>query len=183
MVSYTTKEELRGFVGDIPVLQRTRTRKNAEERSPHGATFLSHSSRDDDLVDGAILILENHGATVYVDKIDPELPPYTSKETAAKLKTRINQSRKFVLLATKNSKESKWVPWELGLADGYKGFGKIALFPAVDARYETSWTSWEYMGLYDRIVWGKLKGYEKEVWMVLNEADNTATELSAWLRV
>ncbi|WP_315924128.1 toll/interleukin-1 receptor domain-containing protein [Mesorhizobium sp. SP-1A] len=182
MVSYTTKEELRGFVRDISVLQRTRTRKSAEERSPQGATFLSHSSRDDDLVDGAILILENHGATVYLDKIDPELPPYTSKETAAKLKTRINQSRKFVLLATKNSKESKWVPWELGLADGYKGLGKIALFPAVDARYETSWTSWEYMGLYDRIVWGKLKGYEKEVWMVLDEVDNTATELSAWLR-
>ncbi len=38
------------------------------------------------------------------------------------------------------------------------------------------------MGLYDRIVWGKLKGYEKEVWMVLDEVDNTATELSAWLR-
>ena len=182
MVSYTTKAEFRSFAEEITPSDRARVRKLAEERSPQGTTFLSHSSRDDDLVVGAIRILENHGATVYVDKVDPELPPYTDKQTAAKLKTRIEQARKFVLLATKNSKESKWVPWELGVADGYKGLGRIALFPAVETASETSWTSWEYMGLYDRIVWGNLQGHDKPVWMVLDETENTAQKLSAWLR-
>lgn len=182
MISYTTKSEFRSFADEIPLQEQLQLRKRAEERSPSGATFLSHSSKDEELVVGAIRILENHGGTVYVDKIDPELPPYTSEQTASTLKKRIDQTSKFVLLASKNSKESKWVPWELGIADGKKGLSKIALFPAVEQRHDTSWTSWEYMGLYRRIVWGDLKGHPKPIWMVLDEKKNTATPLSQWLR-
>lgn len=181
MISYTTKTELRSFRDQLNEEVATNLRKTAEERSPQGATFLSHSTKDGDLVTGAIRVLENHGARVYVDKKDPSLPPYTNKDTASTLKNRINQSRRFVLLATVNSKESKWVPWELGLADGYKKIDQIALFPAVEERYQTSWTSWEYLGLYNRIVWGDLQGYDKKVWMVLDEPKNTATELSKWI--
>ena len=182
MVEYVTRSEFRGFADEIGLQERASLRKRAEDRSPTGATFLSHSSKDEELVDGAIRILENHGAYVYVDKKDPSLPPYTSKETAATLKLRINQSKKFVLLASENSKESKWVPWELGLADGYKRLDHIALFPAVESANKTRWTSWEYLGLYDRIVWGRFKGEEKSVWMVWDEKNNTATRLSEWLR-
>lgn len=182
MLSYTTKDEFVSFAADMNLRERTELRERAEDRSPNGATFLSHSSKDNELVAGAIRILQGHGATVYIDKKDPSLPPYTNKETASTLKTRIKQSKKFVLLASENSKESKWVPWELGLADGYKSSSQIALFPAVEKRQQTAWTSWEYLGLYDRIVWGTLQGHQKEVWMVLDETKNTATELSEWLR-
>lgn len=182
MIIYTTKDEFRQFSNEISLNERTELRKRAQERSPEGATFLSHSSKDEDLVVGAIRVLENHGATVYIDKKDPELPPYTSEQTAATLKKRIEQTRKFVLLATKNSKESKWVPWELGIADGKKDLNRIALFPAVDERHDSSWTSWEYMGLYRRIVWGDLEGHENRLWMVLDEKRNTAIPLSKWLK-
>ena len=60
--------------------------------------------------------------------------------------------------------------------------GNIAIFPAVDTAYETGWTSWEYLGLYGRIVYGKLEGHEDNVMMVLDMRKNTATELSRWLR-
>lgn len=70
----------------------------------------------------------------------------------------------------------------MGLADGYKGLEKVAIFPAVERQNDTSWTNWEYLGLYDRIVWGDLRGYTKKVWMVLDETKNAATELSVWLR-
>lgn len=182
MVSYITKAEFRSFGNEISLQERTTLRKNAQNRSPEGATFLSHSSKDEDLVVGAIRILEGHGAIVYIDKIDPELPPYTNTKTAATLKKRIEQTNKFVLLATKNSKASNWVPWELGIADGKKSLDRIALFPAVDDPEDTSWTTWEYMGLYKRIVWGKIKGREQSVWMVWDHKDNTATTLSKWLR-
>lgn len=181
MAEYTTRDTLLRFQREIKLQEQIEVRKRAEERTPRNATFLSHSSKDSDLVVGAIRVLEGHGTTVYIDKKDPNLPPYTSKETASTLRSRIQQSKKFVILASENSKESKWVPWELGLADGYKGTSKIALFPAVEETYKTAWTSWEYLGLYDRIVWGKLKGHEENVWMVLDEAKNTATELSRWL--
>lgn len=182
MVEYTTRDTFLRFRREVDLQEQVNIQKRAEERSPQGATFLSHSSKDEELVVGAIRVLEGHGASVYVDKKDPELPPYTNTETASTLRSRIGQTKKFVLLASKNSKESKWVPWELGLADGYKGHERIALFPAVDSVNETAWTSWEYLGLYKRIVWGKLEGYAKEVWMVWDHRTNKATALSKWLQ-
>lgn len=131
---------------------------------------------------GAIRVLENHGATVYVDEIDPAMPPYTTEATAAILKSRIKQTRHFVLLASQNSKDSRWVPWELGIADGYKDLSSIALFPASENSHERAWASWEYLGLYRRIVWGDLEGYDKKLWMVIDEKKNTATRLSEWLK-
>jgi hypothetical protein len=179
MVSYVTRSELRGYGARLTEEKRTRLRKAATSVN---ATFLSHSSKDEELVEGAVLILSNHGATVYVDRVDPALPPYTSKETAATLKRRIGECRKFVMLASENSKESRWVPWELGIADGERGIPNIALFPAVEDGGSTKWTSWEYLGLYRRIVWGNLKGHKDPLWMVLDEENNTASTLSDWLR-
>lgn len=181
MINYITKRELRNFASGLTVNERKDLRATASTRSLSGSTFLSHSSKDEDLVVGAIQVLEGHGAKVYVDEVDPEMPPYTSEETAALLKKRINQTNRFVLLASKNSNESRWVPWELGIADGCKGVERIALFPAADSSADKSWASWEYLGLYLRIVWGNLKGREKPLWMVLDEKRNTATPLSDWL--
>ena len=182
MVSYTTRAELRDFRAQLNEETAAQIRKRSEERSPKGATFLSHSSKDDDLVTGALRILENHGALVYLDKKDQEMPPYTNKKTASILKSRINKSKKFILLASPNSKDSRWVPWELGIADGYNEIHNIALFPAVDEEHQKSWASWEYLGLYDRIVFGAHKSYAKPIWMVYNEKNNTGTELSKWLQ-
>ena len=181
MISYVTRSELRRFGVQRNEEGRTRTRKAATAETPVNATFLSHSSKDEELVEGALLILSNHGATVYVDRVDPTLPPYTNKETAATLKSRIGQCKKFVLLATENSKESRWVPWELGIADGKRGIPNIALFPAIEDGGSMRWTSWEYLGLYRRIVWGDLDGHKDRLWMVLDEENNTATPLHVWL--
>ncbi|NCP18898.1 MAG: TIR domain-containing protein [Erythrobacter sp.] len=155
-----------------------------ERRSsgPVGAsTFLSHSSADGELVVGAIRVLESHGAAVYVDKKDGSLPPYTDKSTAKILKNRISESQKFVLLASEQSKDSRWVPWELGLADGYKGLGNVAIFPAVESKGRDAWTNWEYLGLYDRIIWGDHDSYSGKIWMVIHGDSYTATELGKWL--
>ena len=74
------------------------------------------------------------------------------------------------------------MPWELGLSDGIKKVAGTAVLPGVDSATDTKWAEQEYLGLYDRIVWGDLQGREKKVWMVLNQVANTATELSEWLR-
>jgi len=181
MVSYITKSELRDFASRQTLHEQASLRKSARDRDPQGSTFLSHSSKDQDLVVGAMIVLRNHGASVYIDEVDPEMPPYTNDETAALLKSRIRQAGNFVLLTSENSRDSRWVPWELGVADGYKGLARIALFPASEKSYDQSWASWEYLGLYRRIVWGDMAGHEKPIWMVLNQKKNTATPLSQWL--
>ncbi|MBN8291425.1 toll/interleukin-1 receptor domain-containing protein [Rhodobacter sp. NTK016B] len=181
MANFFTRSQFRGFTENLSLQERTNIRKRAEERSPSGTTFLSHSSKDQDILPGVIRVLENHGATVYIDKKDSSLPPYTSKDTAAKLKNRIQQSKKFVLLATENSKDSRWVPWELGVADGNKSFDNIAIFPVLEDTMNDSWTNWEYLGLYDHVAWRKFRGKEKEEWMVWDRRKNTASALAQWL--
>lgn len=183
MIQHVTREQLRSFAANLPLQEQATLRSAAlaTSRIFTGTTFLSHSSKDDDLVVGAIGVLENHGAKVYVDEVDPEMPPYTSDETAELLKQRIHQTSRFVLLASKNSQESKWVPWELGVADGDKGLDRIALFPASDSPHDTTWASWEYLGLYRRIVWGNMEGHKDPLWMVWDKKRNTALKLATWL--
>jgi TIR domain len=181
MVEFATRADLRGFAAKIQLTEQATVQKRAESRSAINATFLSHSTKDQELVIGALRVLERHGASVYLDKKDLALPPYTSRQTAKILRDRIVQCSKFIVLASENSKDSRWVPWELGIADGAKGIEKIAIFPAVEQQDRNAWTEWEYLGLYSQIVWGRLAGYEDKLWMVWNRSANTAKALFKWL--
>jgi hypothetical protein len=180
MARNVTAKELRNISGNKSVGELQKSIR-ASYSTTSATAFLSHSSKDKELVAGAMVVLHEHGANVYIDEIDPEMPPYTTEETAALLKKRIKETQRFVLLTTENSKDSRWVPWELGIADGTKGLGKIALFPANSATLNDDWSSSEYLGLYHQIVWGRFKGNEDEVWMVLNKKTNTGTHLKQWL--
>lgn len=181
MIEYATLSDFRRFRDELLTEERASIVKRASERSPQRATFLSHSSQDSEFLPGVVKLLEGHGASVYVDKKDKSLPPFTSRETARILKNNITASKKLVLFATENSKDSRWMPWELGLADGLKGSSSTAILPGVDKTTEIKWTEQEYLGIYDRIVWGDLQGESSKVWMVLNQEKNTATKLSEWL--
>jgi hypothetical protein len=90
--------------------------------------------------------------------------------------------RKFVLLVTPNSKDSKWIPWELGLGDGANRDANVALFPSAEKSYEQQWSEQEYLGLYQRIVWGKLGEHKDNCWFVLNHRKNTGIRLKEWLQ-
>ena len=154
----------------------------AESRQPSNATFLSHSSKDDEVMPGVVRILENHGATVYLDKSDPSLSAKPVKEVAESLRDTISVSRKFVLFASSHIKGSNWVPWELGLADGSLRPRNVCLFPAPDKQTETAWLDQEYLGIYDRIIWGNFTGEDEHQWLVWDRQANTATRLGEWIR-
>ena len=144
--------------------------------------FLAHSSRDAEYLPGVISILESNGGLVYVDKDDKRLPDSPNRETAEILRSTIQSCRRFVVFVTTNSKNSRWVPWELGLADGEKGFGGIALFPASHSERDYEWSEVEYLGLYKRIVRGRIRGSMQEGWIVLDHQANTALTLGDWIR-
>jgi len=144
--------------------------------------FLSHSSKDNHHLPVVIKLLENHGGSVYIDDGDSRLPEKPSKTTAAILRDTIQKLSRFVLFVTTNSKNSKWIPWELGLADAYKMYHNVALLPATESKYNQTWAEQEYLGLYRRIVWGDIKGHDKSCWMVYDHIANTAKPLSDWIR-
>lgn len=169
-------------------LERFRTRvdeaqmiKRASGTRSDKTVFLAHSSKDKKQLPAVISILENHGGRVYIDKGDDRLPESPNRETAEILRATIQGCRRFVSFVTTNSKDSRWVPWELGLADGEKGAFPVALFPTANTAYEQDWAEQEYLGLYRRIVWGTMKGWEEPGWMVLDHAENSATGLRKWL--
>jgi len=157
---------------------------NKAYSSKSGKTvFLSHSSKDKEYLPAVIAILEGHGGSVYIDSEDDRLPTTPNKETADILRETVKSCRRFVLFVTTNSKDSTWIPWELGLADGEKDQSYVALFPTAEKPYQQRWSETEYLGLYQRIVWGKIKNEMKEEgWIVLNHEENTGVTLSSWLR-
>src|SRR6266478_9842955 len=162
MPTLTTYDELRTW-GQREVAKKAFTEARFAARTAK-TTFLAHSSKDDDLVPGAILILENHGTNVYADHKDPTITGSSLVEIAAHLRKVIGECGKFVMLATPRSKESKWIPWELGLGDGIRQHPSIALFPSAESATETEWSQQEYSPLYSRIVWGRIRGAENERW-------------------
>lgn len=111
--------------------------------------FLSHWHDDKEFVKEVIGFLAQFGQSVYIDWLDNQMPRTTNSTTAALLKQKINVSNKFIVLATPNSIESIWIPWELGIADGTKGLSNIAILPIV--QYSGTWKEREYYGIYNVI--------------------------------
>ena len=175
----STESEIRNFSSGVVVESH-----DFEKRASASAAdvFLSHSSADKSDLPMVIGFLEAHGAKVYVDKADKELPQKTSAETGVKLKGRIGECPKFIAFVTANSKNSRWIPWELGIADEMKKLPNVALLPDVGNQANAVWPEQEYLGLYPRIVLNTFTGQTKPVWMVLDHHKNTGIELSQWLK-
>ena len=110
-------------------------------------TFVSYSSKDSEYLPYVLKILVNHGANPYIDKGDQRLPSPPSSKTAEVLKDTIKKSKKMVVFVTSNSKDSKWIPWELGLGDGMKTKEHIVIFPSAEKSYETEWLEQEYFDI------------------------------------
>jgi hypothetical protein len=179
MADYITRDDLLRRAGAIT--EQASVIRRTASKSAKGSVFLSHSTADEDILPAVIQLLEEHGASVYIDKKDDSLPPYTNHQTALALKERIQQSKKFIVLTSVKSKESRWVPWELGLADGTLLPKNIAVLPAVDSSNDYEWSEREYLGVYDRIRFGRLQGHEQPVHKVSNLEMKTARELASWL--
>ena len=179
MAVFATFDDLRRIAGEV---QETILLKEASSTRTGKTVFLSHSSRDKEHLPAVISILKNHGGQVYVDNEDDRLPRTPNRQTAEILRESVKFCRKFVLFVTTNSKDSRWIPWELGLADGEKGQWPVVLFPTAEKAYDQTWSKTEYLGLYQRIVWGNIKDVtEKDGWIVLNHEKNTAVTLRRWL--
>lgn len=177
MVQYATFDNLERLGRST---SNHRLLKAAAESKIGKNVFLAHSSLDEELLPVVISILEKEGGRVYIDKTDESLPVKTNQETADTLRKRIRELRRFVVFVTTNSRLSRWIPWELGLADGLKGEFPVALFPALQDPLVHHWPRQEYFGLYQHIVRGSFSGETREQWLVYNRRENTAVPLRQW---
>jgi hypothetical protein len=110
--------------------------------------FLCHSHKDEDLAKGLQVLLAENGWDLYLDWQDHQMPEQPNKETAVKIKSRIGELDWFLFLATPNSTQSRWCPWEIGYADSKKPHDRILVIPTTDAG---KWYGNEYLQLYRKI--------------------------------
>lgn len=137
--------------------------------------FLAHSSADMNLVNQIIKYLKKRDVKPYIDKEDMELPTQTSDITASSLKSNIEVCNKFILIVTKNSIDSKWTPWELGIATSLKADKDVAILPIESLTVDGDWKNNEYLGLYSQI-----REREGEL-IIYDPKNNNSKPLNKWL--
>jgi hypothetical protein len=137
---------------------------------------LSHSSKDKDLAFLVKTALELLGVSVYIDWLDAGLPSEVSQETARILREKIEANGLFLLLATNNAAESKWVPWELGFADGRKRESSVAILEV--RRDSETFMGNEYYALYQRIT---VPGIQTAVYESHIGASHRSVDAKAWM--
>ena len=111
--------------------------------------FLSHKHNELESLDAAVSLLKKEGANIYIDWLDEGMPKTTSGETATRIKEKIKENDKFILLATEAAIDSKWCNWELGLGDAAKYISNIALLPV--KKDNINFSGSEYLQIYPYI--------------------------------
>jgi hypothetical protein len=154
-------------------------RKSASFTARHHI-FLSHSHHDAELVERVAELLGEYANSIYVDWKDDSMPKVTSPETARRIKGKIAETNKFILLATNNALSSKWVPWELGVADLSNTMKNVAILPITDPPH--SWNGNEYIGIYSYITKADSQGGAiRDKLAVFDPDDGSAIWLEEWL--
>jgi len=108
--------------------------------------------------------------------MDVDMPKQTNGETATRLKKKIVDCKKFILLATEGAIQSKWCNWELGLGDAAKYIKNIALLVVKDDN--KNWPGNEYLQIYPAI--GKRYSFSTNYYDV-QFPDGSTIELEKWL--
>lgn len=150
---YITTEELRAAAAQPSVYKFADSITEARRLGVRTA-FLCHSHKDSLLAEGLVRLLARHGWKLYVDWKDVEMPEHPNRETAERIQQRIRDCNYFLFLATANSTQSRWCPWEIGYADGKKPLEDIFVIPTRESNVNYGN---EYLELYRRIEFSDIK--------------------------
>jgi len=109
--------------------------------------FLSHACRDRERVIEAKAWLVKKKYTVFLDYDElPEInPEAVTSETAQALRTAMRECGSFLFALSANAEQSRWMPWELGYFDGFRG--RVFIFP-LDEGAEMYARGQEYLRIY-----------------------------------
>lgn len=153
MPSYYTEAELSAASG-LRTASDASGRLNQVSKSLVGPidVFLSHSVLDARVILGLHSLLSSQGLRVYVDWIDdPHLDRATvSPATAARLRSKMSESRSLIYATSRAASSSRWMPWELGYFDGLRNSNRISILP-IENSSNNAFVGQEYLGLYRTI--------------------------------
>lgn len=164
------------------ILRKNKTivsNKDKKKQREEYDVFLSHSSFDKTLILSLVDLFQEANYKVYVDWIeDEELDRnHINVKTAQIIKKRMNNSRGLAYIATTNSTNSKWCPWELGYFDGKKN-KRCCILPIMEPG---EYNGQEYLGLYPYLRHDRMEGMSKLDFWVYDQETNKHIILRSWL--
>ena len=145
-----SKEQLKKVREDsncTTILNEARSMRNNGVPSQGITVFLSHKHDEVTVLEDVICMLKNLGVSIYVDWLDEGMPKETCGDTARRIKEKIKENKKFILLATERAIASKWCNWELGYGDAQKYLDNIAIMPITEKRRDI-YSGSEYLQIY-----------------------------------
>jgi hypothetical protein len=171
------ESRVRSKVGYVGLSSRLTETRAFSKTSSTTSIFLSHSHKDRPIVEQAKMFFQNLGLSIYVDWADETMPEKTNGVTASKIKTKIKENDKFILVGTNDAVVSRWCNWEVGIGDTYKfAADKICILPLADNNEH--WDGNEYLQIYPRI---EESDFFKDIYRVLYPNGNSIT-LNDWLK-
>lgn len=184
LLSHSEGQKVKGIYESLQKFSRI-------ERGSKVSIFVSHKHDENEYLEALISLLNKFGVDLYFDWLDEGMPKTTSGATATRIKEKIKENEKFILLATEGAIESKWCNWELGFGDAHKYLNSIAIFPVED--YSRTFSGNEYLQIYPYIEYVEentvkraIGGYFDKGYYVINPPDadgsRTLIKLFEWLK-
>ncbi|MBI3869849.1 MAG: toll/interleukin-1 receptor domain-containing protein [Verrucomicrobia bacterium] len=149
-MAYFTESQLESYAYSSDMIKQASRHLFEAKASGRISLFLSHSHKDRLKAKGLITFLGSQGMDVYVDWNDTDMPRETNRTTAERIRSKIQENLLFLVLATRNAMDSKWVPWEIGIADKTKGETRVLILPVADP--SGNFHGNEYCQLYRRVI-------------------------------
>ncbi len=131
----------------VQLKNQAEKKRERKKFSYETSVFLSHKHDEKDIIQQAIVLLNKLGVDVYVDWLDSGIPANTNEYTATRIKEKIRENEKFILLATEQAIRSRWCNWELGYGDAFKYGENIAIMPITE-KEDNIFSGSEYLKIY-----------------------------------
>lgn len=148
-MAYFTEQQLENYASSYQMENVAESVLKSASVATSKRVFLSHSHKDKKLAKGLRNWLAGFGINLYIDWEDASMPHPTNRETADRLKIRIKASHFVIVLMTENAALSRWVPWEIGIADNSMMPHHIWVVPVRDKSGQFHGS--EYLQLYRRV--------------------------------
>lgn len=141
--------------------------------------FLSNKYIDKDVVSGLVAVLrDDFNLRVYVDWEEGLDRSKVDKATAALIRSRLQACKSLWYVASMNSGDSRWMPWEAGYKDGQNG--RVAICPVVESHADDVYEGKEYLSLYPYVSRAKTSKGVDTLW--INESPTKYVSFRSWLK-
>lgn len=137
------------YLRDAP-LRESRGVRTLDEAiaSRQPTAFLCHSHLDMNLALGLQARLAQQGWNVFIDWQHTPLSGRPTAGTVDTIQRAIQRCDWLIYLATRNSDQSRWCPWEIGYADGKKGRDAVVIVSTTESNVTYGN---EYLAIYRQI--------------------------------